>query len=175
MTAPDTAAIRAQMEVLTGFTPGPWTSKAMGGSSTVLTIGCPPRNDRRCTATFGHQGEHSCIAYPFVGEDYREVRFDFVCFGHEDARLIAAAPDMHATILALCDALDEGAAREAALLAEGERLREAARELINSAQTSYRARNGRQISIEADDGEGCLIVHSDLMHSLTAALAQGDR
>ena len=35
----------------------------------------------------------------------------------------AAAPDMHATILTLCDAQDAGAAREAALLAEVGRLK----------------------------------------------------
>ena len=38
----------------------------------------------------------------------------------QNARLIAAAPDMHATILALCDALDE-------LRAENERLDRATR------------------------------------------------
>ena len=49
-------------------------------------------------------------------------------------------------------------------------LMDAARELIDGASTTYRARNGRQVGIEADDGEKCYIVHSDLMHALEAAL-----
>lgn len=51
------------------------------------------------------------------------------------------------------------------------RLVEAARALITGANTTYRARNGRQIGIEADDGEMCFIVHSDLIHAIETALA----
>ncbi|SIQ39108.1 hypothetical protein SAMN05421641_10767 [Paracoccus thiocyanatus] len=47
---------------------------------------------------------------------------------------------------------------------------EAARELLDGASTTYRAGHGRKDGIEADDGEMCYIVHSDLMHALEAAL-----
>ena len=55
-----------------------------------------------------------------------------------------------------------------ALLAELDRLTRALGEadaalegIVSRATRTYRARNGRQVSIEADDGEACLIVHSD--------------
>ena len=50
-------------------------------------------------------------------------------------------------------------------------LREAAQAVVDNAFHTYKARNGRQCTIEADDGEACLIVHSDFMHELRAALA----
>lgn len=46
----------------------------------------------------------------------------------------------------------------------------AARALVDGATRTYTARNGRQCSIEADDGEACDIVHSDLTHALRHAL-----
>lgn len=81
---PETAAIRAQMEALEGFTPGPWTWK----------------ND--------------------VNDEYSEWSVspgvlladgpDGTPSGDEidraNARLIAAAPEMHATILTLCDEVE---------------------------------------------------------------------
>jgi hypothetical protein len=36
--------------------------------------------------------------------------------------------------------------------------------------STYRARNGREIGIQADDGEKCYIVHSDLIFALETAL-----
>lgn len=53
-----------------------------------------------------------------------------------------------------------------------ERLREAAQELLDGLTSTYRARNGREVGIEADDGEKCYIVHSELVAGLRAALAQ---
>lgn len=50
-------------------------------------------------------------------------------------------------------------------------LEEAARNLINSRFDTYKARNGRRMSIEADDGEKCWIVHFDEMHELELALS----
>lgn len=50
-------------------------------------------------------------------------------------------------------------------------LRDAASALLEGMQSTYRARNNRQVSIEADDGEKCWIVHSDLTHALEIALA----
>lgn len=61
-----------------------------------------------------------------------------------------------------------------AIMAEREKvaaLVEALREITEGAQTTYRARNGRQCIIEADDGELCLIVHSDLIDNGKQALA----
>jgi hypothetical protein len=55
----------------------------------------PPRNDRRAECSYGYRDESFCIGYPFIDDDQR-TRMDFVCFAHDDARLIAAAPDHHA-------------------------------------------------------------------------------
>lgn len=51
------------------------------------------------------------------------------------------------------------------------RLRDAAKELLDGAVRTYKARNGREMSIEAEDGEACEIVHSDLIHGLRQALS----
>ncbi|HMO74109.1 MAG TPA: hypothetical protein PKD48_02100 [Sphingopyxis sp.] len=50
-------------------------------------------------------------------------------------------------------------------------VREAAQELLDGLASTYKARNGREIGIEADDGEKCWIVHSDLVTGLRAALS----
>lgn len=49
---------------------------------------------------------------------------------------------------------------------------EAMREVDERANRTYRARNGKMCSIEADDGEACEIVHSDALFQLRATLAQ---
>jgi hypothetical protein len=51
-----------------------------------------------------------------------------------------------------------------------ERLRETGQNLIDQAASTYQAKNGRHVGIEADDGEKCWIVHSDLFTELSAAL-----
>ena len=56
-------------------------------------------------------------------------------------------------------------------LAEIEGLREAARAVDEQAFMFYRAEDGTERSIEADDGEACEIVHSDAMFQLRAALS----
>lgn len=53
----------------------------------------------------------------------------------------------------------------------GDVLREAAQELLDGLSSTYKARNGREVGIEADDGEKCYIVHSDLVTGLRAALS----
>ena len=93
----DTKAIRAQMEALEGFTPGPWYQA--NGSEI---------HDR--SVMFGESGERLGSTPMLIAEAYSPRE-------EGNARLIAAAPDMHATILALCDALDE-------MRADNERLRE---------------------------------------------------
>ena len=96
MTAPDTKAIRAQMEALTGFTAGPWRDEdgVIQSQTTVWQNGVKQ-----------------------VGWDYATIRAEVTDDWDQaaNARLIAAAPDMHATILALCDAVDAANA-EARLL-----------------------------------------------------------
>lgn len=59
----------------------------------------------------------------------------------------------------------------AALGAGVKDLRDAASALLDGMQSTYRARNNRQVGIEADDGEKCWIVHSDLTYALESALA----
>lgn len=51
------------------------------------------------------------------------------------------------------------------------KLREAAADLIATATDTYKARNGRTMGIEADDGEKCWIVHSDQIEALRLALS----
>lgn len=48
---------------------------------------------------------------------------------------------------------------------------EAMREVDGQSNRTYRARNGKMCSIEADDGEACEIVHSDALFQMRAALA----
>ena len=93
MTAPDTTAIRAQMEALAGFTPGPWKVSPTDDTNVIT-------HDREMVAE--------------IAGDYNDP--DLWPIMEADTRLIAAAPDMRETILALCDALD-------AERAENERLR----------------------------------------------------
>ena len=105
MTAPDTAAIRAQMEALSGFAPGPWKVSPTD-DTTVIT------HDRNMVAE--------------IDGDYNEP--DLWPIMEANARLIAAAPDMRETILALCDALDE-------LRADNERLQKAIIRQAGAAKT----------------------------------------
>ena len=87
MTAPDTAAIRALMEALTGFTAGPWRDEdgVIQSQTTVWQNGVKQ-----------------------VGWDYATILAEVTDDWDQaaNARLIAAAPDMRATILALCDTVD---------------------------------------------------------------------
>ena len=84
MTAPDTKAIRAQMEALEGFTPGPWSW------------------DEECP-----DGYSEWYLRPGVlivdGSDGTPDGDDI---DRANAQIIAAAPDMHATIFALCDEVE---------------------------------------------------------------------
>lgn len=103
MTHPTRAAIE---ERLRKATPGRWRREALGGVSTVLTTAEPPKSDRRC-GTYGYRnpGEH-CIAHPFL-DDSDRPRMDFVCFGHDDAELIAHAKTDIAWLLSEIDRLTE--------------------------------------------------------------------
>ena len=81
-------------------TKGNWRRIAMGGSSTVVTSNTPRRNDTRIPG-YGYHDDEYCLAYPFIEDDNR-VRYDFVCFSHEDADWISATQPK--AILALLDA-----------------------------------------------------------------------
>lgn len=48
----------------------------------------------------------------------------------------------------------------------------AAQGVIDNKFSTYKARNGREVGIQADDGEMCWIVHSDDIYALEAALGQ---
>lgn len=78
-------------------TPGPWRVDACGGFSTVICPQEPARADNRIPAyAYKHENGY-CIAHPFADDSATnpdDVRWDFVCFSHADARLIATAPDM---------------------------------------------------------------------------------
>jgi len=49
------------------------------------------------------------------------------------------------------------------MAAELEKMREETANLLFSASSTFKARNGRDVGIEADDGEKCWIVHDDLL------------
>lgn len=48
-------------------------------------------------------------------------------------------------------------------------LRNAVAAMAEGKQSTFRARNGREVGIEADDGEKCWIVHNDLIHAAEVA------
>lgn len=74
-------------------TRGPWQARGCGGHSVVLSSTEPSRNDTRISA-YGYRGSPLfSIGYPFL-DDEGKARYDFVCFSHEDAHLIAAAPEL---------------------------------------------------------------------------------
>ena len=105
MATPDTKAIRAQMEALTGFTAGPWRDEdgVIQSQTTVWQNGVKQ-----------------------VGWDYATIRAEVTDDWDQaaNARLIAAAPDMHATILALCDTVDDLRAEVKTLRKQAETLKE---------------------------------------------------
>ena len=135
MTAPDTTAIRAQMEALSGFAPGPWKVSPTD-DTTVIT------HDRNMVAE--------------IDGDYNEP--DLWPIMEANARLIAAAPDMNATILALCDALD-------ADRVENERLRGMLAEAIQWNWNDFE-------EAPTESSEACLPLLVDLHQRVTSALAQ---
>ena len=78
-------------------TPGPWRITYLGGCSTVLTAARPQHLDRRIPAYAHDESRGWSVGYPFL-DDKAQVRWDFVCYSHADARLIAAAPDLLAAL-----------------------------------------------------------------------------
>lgn len=68
------------------------------------------------------------------------------------------------------DALEQAA--NARLIAAAPDLLEAARDLILGMTSTFRARNGRDVGVQGDDGEKVWLVHSDLITSLETAIAK---
>ena len=105
----DTTAIRAQMEALEGFTPGPWATECddchFGSLSSVRGGGAAQK-----------QGLHRELMVEVGG--WQGVKAQ-----EATTRLIASAPEMHATILSLCDEVDR-------MRAEIERLRNALNHVV---------------------------------------------
>jgi hypothetical protein len=52
-----------------------------------------------------------------------------------------------------------------------EALAEAGQAILDRMSSTFKARNGRDVGIEADDGEKCWIVHSDDIEALRTALS----
>lgn len=65
--------------------------------------------------------------------------------------------------------VNAAAAKIREIEAENERLREVGTNLLGRMFDTYKARNGREVSIQGDDGEKCWIVHSDEIAALEAA------
>ena len=113
-------------EAMEGVTDGPWRREAMGGMSSVLALHHPPRSDRRCDQSYAFRGDEFCIAYPFLQDtqDGRiDTRLDFVCFGHEDARFIAASRSLVPEMADRIEALTARAEAAEAKLAQGVRVK----------------------------------------------------
>lgn len=112
MTTHDTKAIRAQMEALTGFTPGPW---ATNGPMKMEIVG-------RVHVVLNPENYPAAFVPAWDKPEAGEV--DGKDEAITNARLIAAAPDMRETILALCDALDDLRAEVKTLRRQAETLKE---------------------------------------------------
>ena len=134
----DTAAIRAQMDALSGFAPGPWKVNPTD-DTTVIT------HDRNMVAE--------------IDGDYNEP--DLWPIMEANARLIAAAPDMHATILALCD--------------EVERLREALKPFAEEAAYWLSHNYSREDRpVEGFPGYTPVMTCGDLFNARAALGQEGD-
>lgn len=59
--------------------------------------------------------------------------------------------------------------------ARAERVEGAAQAVIDRMSSTYKARNGREVGIQGEDGEKCYIVHSDEIHALEAVLADAQQ
>lgn len=97
----DLTAIRARMEALMGFTAGPWYTHnqpgdwGLGGAHSIHVADANPYEWDQCIAHVEYQTPYCLGEKPSVIAAANTA----AC----NALLIAAAPDMRDTILALCD------------------------------------------------------------------------
>jgi hypothetical protein len=70
------------------------------------------------------------------------------------------------------EAKDRFKADLAAAEAERDRMRAAAKSVLGNMFSTWRASNGRDVGVQANDGEKCWIVHSDDIEALRCALGQ---
>ena len=144
----DTAAIRAQMKALEGFTPGPWATECdgchFGSLSSVRGGGAAQK-----------QGLHRELMVEVGG--WQGVKAQ-----EATTRLIASAPDMHATIIALCDDVDRlnaaivrqaGAARtlRESTLAEVQHLKDMDRSEYHAAASLDSERKANEVLTDEND------------------------
>lgn len=99
----DLASIRERVEALTGFTEGPWRYRPNEFYDWGEVRNA--KNFRICHARYPH-----CMSDEFLSACWRSGRDPW----EDTARLIAAAPDLHADVLTLLDALAAAEARERA-------------------------------------------------------------
>ena len=100
----DTATIRAQMDALQGFTPGPWEACnnpgdwGLGGAWSIVPPDANPYEWDQCISHVEYQTPY-CL-----GE--KQSVIDAANLAGANARLIAAAPDL-LNLLTAADRLDE--------------------------------------------------------------------
>ncbi len=92
---------------MTKHTPGPWEAIALGGASTVIMPAKPAYFDPHRVPYAYDEDRGFCVGEPFIEDDGR-TRLDFVCFSHEDARLIAAAPELYGALKFILAFYEEG-------------------------------------------------------------------
>ena len=116
MTTPDTKAIRENMKALDGVTPGSWH---VNGPKKMEIVG---RMHRVLNP------EDYPAAFVPAWDQPKPGQVDGTDEAIANARLIAAAPDMRKTIVALCDALDAAQAEKD----HADRLADALHHMVNS-------------------------------------------
>ena len=116
MTTPDTKAIRENMKALDGVTPGSWH---VNGPKKMGIVG---RMHRVLNP------EDYPAAFVPAWDQPKPGQVDGTDEAIANARLIAAAPDMRKTIVALCDALDAAQAEKD----HADRLADALHHMVNS-------------------------------------------
>lgn len=77
---------------------------------------------------------------------------------------------MDAALIRPATTIEALQAQVAAKDAEIAKLREAGSEIITHMFSTYKARNGREVGVQGDDGEKVWLVHSDYIFALQAAL-----
>ncbi len=91
-------------------------------------------------------------------------KWGVVPWSAKEAPVVAFNDDKEALVASSCLLGD------ARLIAAAPELLEAAQTIIAQMSGTYKARNGREMGVEAEDGEKCWIVHSDDILTLEIAI-----